>query len=101
MSKHESVEMSLSDIACRIMAHNDLPWNVAMMLGLPGEAELEEAIADAHASGDDAAEDAAVDALYRLREDYLADHGDDMYAVSWPDHVTYPRYNSDASYTRV
>jgi len=32
---------------------------------------------------------------------YIDEHRDDLYLVSWPDHVINPRYNSDASYQPI
>jgi hypothetical protein len=30
--------------------------------------------------------------------DYLAGHKNDRYLVSWPEHVSVPRFNGDANY---
>lgn len=32
---------------------------------------------------------------------YLEEHREDLYLVSWPDHVINPRFNSDASYQLI
>lgn len=92
MSKHESKTqiLTLGELIGRIGQHTDGSWTDVMCIDVPGLAE-----AESRGGDDDYAE------ASRIESEYIKAHENDHYEVSWPDHVTYPRFNGDANYSRV
>ena len=95
MAKHQTKELTLSDIINRIDDSNPNKWYEIVGIDVPG---LDEAYQEA--LNNDFDED-PFEACNKIESDYLTDHGSDEYRVSWPEHVTFPRFNNDAFYTRI
>lgn len=87
MTKHEPQALKLSEIIDRMTNHTDDNWPDVMMIDIPGLTE-----AEAIGEQDDWKKASEIEA------EYLDQHADDLYEVRWPEHVTTPRFNSDASY---
>ena len=87
MTKHAPQQLKLSAIIDRMADHTDENWPTVMGIDVPGLAE-----AEANGEQDDLEKASAIEA------EYLKQHENDIYEVQWPDHVTTPRFNSDASY---
>lgn len=85
MSKHESEKVTLGEIIGAMDDETLTEWWRVMGVDLP----------DYDPSTADLKEFIAKEALY------LDEHRDDLYLVSWPDHVINPRFNSDASYQLI
>ena len=84
--RHESQVLTLREIIDR-MEPGAGNWTDVMMIDIPG-------LSEAEANGEqDEWEEAS-----RIESEYLKQHANDKYEVRWPEHVTYPRFNSDASY---
>jgi hypothetical protein len=79
--------MKLSEIINVMESHTDENWSTVMGVNIPGLAEAEK-----NGEQDDWKE------ASRIEAEYLQHHENDIYAVCWPEHVTYPRFNSDATY---
>jgi hypothetical protein len=95
MAKHEAKELTLNQIINRIDALNPNKWYEIVGIDIPGLDEVYQAAVN-NDSDDDPFE------LYnKIEADYLEAHGSDRYRVSWPEHVTFPRFNNDAFYTRI
>lgn len=88
MTKHKNETYTLSEIVAMMSEHERQPWYEIMDIEIPG---LAEAFANC-VETDDFTEANEIEA------DYLREHGDDWYTVMWPQHVTTPRLNGDASY---
>lgn len=84
--RHESQVLTLGEIIDR-MEPGAGNWYDVMMIDIPGMIEAEE-----NGEEDDWQEASKIEA------DYLKEHINDKYEVRWPEHVTYPRFNGDASY---
>ena len=97
MAKHETEELTLSDIINRIEDRNPNKWYEIVGIDIPG---LDEAYRAAVNDCDDDDEDPFV-ICNKIEADYLKEHGNDKYRISWPEHVTFPRFNNDAFYTRI
>ena len=95
MAKHETQELALNDIINRIDDSNPNKWYEIVGVDIPG---LEEAYQAACENDQD--EDPFED-CNKIEADYLKEHGNDKYQVSWLEHVTFRRYNNDAFYTRI
>jgi hypothetical protein len=87
MPKHKPQTLQLSEIINRIDSHTDESWFDVMGIDLPG---LDEA--KAIDGPDDFAAQSQVEA------EYIDEHECDLYEVRWPEHVVYPKFNSDACY---
>ena len=95
MAKHETEELTLSEIINRIEDRNPNKWYEIVGIDVPG---LDEAYQSA--LNNDSDED-PFELCNKIEADYLREHGSDKYRVSWPEHVTFPRFNNDAFYTRI
>ena len=71
MTKHATQTATLSELRTLIAAHTDTPWQDVLEIDC---------------------DDTDV---------YAREHADDVYEIWWPEHVSYPRYNSDATYRLV
>ena len=85
MSKHKSEKETLSEI---IENMGDLfpRWWEVMGIEIPGMESV---------SADD------FDAEEELESAYLQSHRNDLYLVSWPEHVINPHFDSDANYQLI
>lgn len=82
---HETRTMTLGEIINRL--DSDDCWYEVMGIDIAG---LDAALRDADADDFDAAN--------QIEAAYIQQHENDVYEVSWPEHVTVPRLNSDADY---
>lgn len=90
MAKHKSQTLTLIEIIDRIDSHTDENWFDVMGIDLPGLQDAK--VIDG--PDDFTAQD-------RVEAEYITEHEDDLYEVRWPEHVTYPKFNSDASYLLI
>jgi len=95
MAKHKTEELTLSEIINRIDDRNPNKWYEIVGIAIPGLA-----LAYYTAVNNDADDD-PFEICNKIEADYLEKHGNDKYRVSWPEHVTFPRFNNDAFYTRI
>lgn len=95
MARHETMELTLSEIINRIEDRNPNKWYEIVGIAIPG---LDEAY-QAACSND--ADDDPFEVCNKIEADYLEKHGNDKYLVDWPEHVTFPRFNNDAFYNRI
>jgi hypothetical protein len=93
MPKHKDELHRLSDLLCLIELHTDDCWIDVMGIDIEGYIEAESEWVESQGENQDAG-----DKLIKLREDFARAHANDIYLVSWPEHVTTPRFNSDATY---
>ena len=94
MQKHKSETMTLGQIIDRINPMSCDPWYTIVGVKIPG---LAEAFERANSDDEDIAE-AGFNEVIQIEEDYITAHKKDVYEVSWPEHVTIRKLNSDASY---
>lgn len=90
MTKHEPKTATLSELISRIDRHGDSRWWDVIGVSIDG---LDEAIAECEES-----DEQDMTGAYAIAAAYAREHADDLYCVCWPDHVSYPLYDSDASY---
>lgn len=88
MSKHEPATMTIGQIINAIDERSSDPWYDVIGVKIPG---LKEAI-------NTIGEDEDWTAIDDIEASYIAEHRNDVYLVSWPDHVSCPRFNGDANY---
>jgi hypothetical protein len=93
MAKHKDELHKLSDILNYIDMHTDECWIDVMGIDIEGYNEAESDWVESNGENEDAREK-----MLKLREDFAKAHANDIYLVSWPEHVTTPRFNSDAWY---
>lgn len=84
MAKYRSERVTLSEIIRGIDESSDGEWWDIVGIDIPGH-NLDVDYEDAN----------------NREHEYIQQHGDDVYLVSWPDHVMNPRFNSDASYQQI
>lgn len=85
MAKHEDQFLTLGEII-DLMDHDksvDL-WFETMRISLDGY--------------DDAIDGEDFDEASAIESDYIEAHKNDAYRVIWPEHVTVPKFNGDATY---
>jgi hypothetical protein len=87
MTKHKPITLRLFEIVNAMENHTDENWPTVMGIDVPG---LDEA--EANGEQDDWQRASSIEA------EYLKQHASDVYEVCWPDHVTTPKFNGDASY---
>jgi hypothetical protein len=87
--KHKTIAIQGSDLLARISADSDSPWRDVLRWNCARLDELE-AISEPTE-----AEQAECDRLDAEQREQVASM---WWVVSWPDHVTRPRFNSDATY---
>lgn len=91
MSKHKPQIHDLGSIINFIDVHaRDSQWYHVMEIEIPG-------LDEANETGE--AEDWAK--ASQIEADYINAHHNDRYEVRWPDLVTVPRFNSDATYCLI
>jgi len=95
MARHESMELTLSEIINRIDESNPNTWYEIVGIDIPGLDELYQAAVD----NDD--DEDPFELCNKIEADYFRAHGSDRYLVNWPEHVTFPRFNNDAFYSRI
>jgi hypothetical protein len=88
MPKHKPQIHTLSQIIGRMMEYKqDVgPWYEVMDVEIPG-------LANAIKSDPDS--------IGEIVWSYARSHSSDKYRVTWPDHVTVKKFNSDATYQPV
>ena len=87
MAKHKAQTATLNEMLTLIGSHTDTPWFDVVGIDIDG-------LDDARADGEsDDFEDAT-----RIEREYIEAHRNDVYQITWPEHVTVPRFNSDAYY---
>lgn len=87
MSKHKTRQMTINQIIDAIDPRDGRMWHELIGLEISGLRELR----------DDCTQE-EIDEDSRIEAEYLRQHGEDTYEVSWPDHVIHPQINGDASY---
>lgn len=88
--KHKNVTRTIGAIINEMNCAR--PWYEVMGIDLPGMDEAETAL---EAGVDD---QAALDAMAKIEDDWLKIHADDEIEVGWPEHVLCPKFNGDAYY---
>jgi hypothetical protein len=86
MSKHEAEIHTLGHIMS-LMDQSVGYWTDTLGIEIDGVVEASDA-------GDD-------DKVMQLEHDYIRAHKNDKYRVTWPDHVTVKKFNTDATYQLV
>lgn len=90
MAKHASQEMTLGEVINRMADSNhDDPWFVT--IDVPRLTRL-------YATAKDVDEDEAWDAADAAEAETITKFRDSVITVTWPEHVTVPRLNGDATY---
>jgi hypothetical protein len=89
MPKHEPEIHTLEEIIDAMGAYRgaDYQWHDLIRVDMPGHA-------DALAADD-------FFTAFRVEDRYINAHASDRYRVTWPDHVTVKKFNSDATYQPV
>ena len=83
----ETVTVTVNDIVNRADRDTDTPWFDLLGIYMPlHRAAIEAQDYDSAADSESA---------------WMREHSEDKVEVSWPDHVTIPRYNDDANYRFV
>jgi hypothetical protein len=97
MPKHKPEEIKLGDLI-DAMRDNPQSWWHIMGVEIPG---LAEAWQEALCYEDLDHLDLLIAKAQQIEGVYINKHKDDVYLVSWPEHVSDPRYNGDASYQLI
>ncbi len=96
--KHLSMANPADKLIEMVERHTDTPWDEVIEFA---DDELDAARAEVWRASLDSNPEAAAEAHDRLEEAetgcYFSLEGQ-WYVVTWPEHVTTPRYNSDATY---
>ena len=92
MPKHKDQIVTLGEIIDRIPANSVSQWYEIMGIQVPGLVEALKHAAETDESND------AFDQASQIEADYVRAHQNDKFRVMWPEHVTSPKFNSDASY---
>lgn len=95
MPKHVPVLLPLRQVVAMIPPQTDSTWYDTMGVDIPGLDDIKSRIVSGM---DDDAWDDLNDEIIALSDSYLESHGSDAYLVSWPELVSFPRFNSDANY---
>jgi len=89
MPKHEAEIHTLGYLIGRIVGYmqssND--WQCIIGIEIDG-------LPEAYAAADN-------DLAHNLESEYIKAHSSDKYRVTWPDHVSVKKFNSDATYHLV
>jgi len=85
--KHAPETVTVNDIVNRADRDTDTPWFELLGIDMPQHA------AAIKAQDYDKAAD--------MESAWMREHSEDEVHVSWPEHVTIPRYNDDANYRFV
>lgn len=88
MPKHETKILALTDIVAYLQS--DDAWYDVVGIEIEG---LREAL--------ELGETDNFESASNIESEYLREHRSDKYEITWPEHVTYPRLNSDASYRLI
>jgi hypothetical protein len=91
MAKIRTEQHTLRAILNWIDDRQDSEWWEMMGIEIPGMAEEIEAarMSEAYCH------------VNAIEDTYLRDHLDDLYEVIWPEHVSTPRFNGDATYRLI
>lgn len=107
MTKHKSQLLTLGELINLMEPAagrwpEDSHWFERMpAIDIPGLAEVRERIAainEACQAADNPEFDRLCEEEDRLEAEYIREHENDKYVISWPEHVINPRYDSDANY---
>ena len=85
--KHRPETVTVNDIVNRSDRDTDTLWYDLLGVDMPGHREAIKA------------ED--YDSASDIESAWMREHAEDKIEVSWPEHVTIPRYNDDANYRFV
>jgi hypothetical protein len=101
MPKHKNQVFTLDEIRDLIPSNSCETWYEIMEIDIPGIADAIQEARAADDREDHDASQAAWDRVDAIVAEWYAAHQHDLYEVSWSECVTCPRYNSDASYSRI
>lgn len=94
MPKHKPEELTLAEIIDHMSDEDAADWWKVMGVDVGG---LDIAW-KVYMESDDRYSNGAMKVAETIQAEYLKEHDQDRYLVSWPEHVLTPKFNSDANY---